>query len=163
MPAQWPQLRLHQQFANESQLKLADSGGALQGQSAGLKTVLITGDNPRAAQSIASRVGIDEVFSGIRPEGKAELVKQLQERGAKVAYYDPYVPVIKPTREHSHWAGTKSVEWNKHTITGSDCVLLATNHACFNYKELADWAVCIVDTRNAMSGFATRPGQVWKA
>jgi UDP-N-acetyl-D-glucosamine dehydrogenase len=91
------------------------------------------------------------------------LMEMLKERGAKVAYYDPYVPVIKPTREHSHWAGTKSVEWNKHTITSSDCVLLATNHACFNYKELADWAVCIVDTRNAMSGFSTRPGQVWKA
>jgi UDP-N-acetyl-D-glucosamine dehydrogenase len=91
------------------------------------------------------------------------LMEMLKARGAQVAYHDPYVPVIKPTREHAHWAGTKSVEWNKHTITGFDCVLLATNHACFNYKELAEWAACIVDTRNAMSGFPTRPGQVWKA
>jgi UDP-N-acetyl-D-glucosamine dehydrogenase len=30
------------------------------------------------------------------------LMDLLQERGAEVAYYDPYVPVIKLTREHSH-------------------------------------------------------------
>ena len=41
------------------------------------------------------------------------LMDLLHKRGAKVAYYDPYVPVIRPTREHPHWAGTKSVRWNR--------------------------------------------------
>src|SRR5215470_12492342 len=91
------------------------------------------------------------------------LMEMLSERGAKVAYYDPYVPVIRPTREHAHWAGTKSVQWDRKTIAGYDLVLIATNHASVNYKELAEWADCIVDTRNAMNGIATRPGQVWKA
>jgi UDP-N-acetyl-D-glucosamine dehydrogenase len=91
------------------------------------------------------------------------LMEMLKERGAKVAYHDPYVPSIKPTREHPHWAGTKSTEWNKDTIAAFDCVLIATNHDCFNYQELADWAACIVDTRNAMAGVATRPDQLWKA
>jgi UDP-N-acetyl-D-glucosamine dehydrogenase len=91
------------------------------------------------------------------------LMEMLQGRGAKVAYYDPYVPVIRPTREHKHWAGTKSVEWNRQVFESYDCVLIATNHACVDYKELAEWASCIVDTRNAMAGIATRPGQVWKA
>jgi len=91
------------------------------------------------------------------------LMEMLQERGAKVAYYDPYVPVIKPTREHAHWAGTRSVAWNKKTITTFDAVLIATNHACVNYEQLADWTECIVDTRNAMAKVGTSPGQVWKA
>jgi UDP-N-acetyl-D-glucosamine dehydrogenase len=91
------------------------------------------------------------------------LMEMLKQRGAKVAYHDPYVPVIKPTREHPHWAGTKSTHWNKETIAAFDCVLIATNHACFNYQELSDWSTCIVDTRNAMAGIATRPGQLWKA
>ena len=88
------------------------------------------------------------------------LMEMLKARGAKVAYYDPYVPVIKPTREHAHWAGTKSVAWNKETITAFDVVLIATNHACVNYQELADWTECIVDTRNAMAGVPTlaQPG-----
>jgi len=91
------------------------------------------------------------------------LMDMLKERGAKVAYYDPYVPVIKPTREHGHWAGTKSVEWTREAITGFDVVLIATNHASVNYKQLADWTECIVDTRNAMAGIATLPNHVWKA
>ena len=91
------------------------------------------------------------------------LMEMLQARGAKVDYYDPYVPVIKQTREHAHWAGTKSVAWNKQAITTFDAVLIATNHACVNYQELADWTACIVDTRNAMASIGTLPGQVWKA
>jgi UDP-N-acetyl-D-glucosamine dehydrogenase len=91
------------------------------------------------------------------------LMEMLKERGAKVAYYDPYVPVIKPTREHAHWAGTKSVAWDKETITGFDAVLIATNHACIKYQELANWTECIVDTRNAMAVVPTLPNQVWKA
>ncbi|MDB6077314.1 MAG: UDP-N-acetyl-D-glucosamine dehydrogenase, partial [Akkermansiaceae bacterium] len=37
------------------------------------------------------------------------------------------------------------------------------NHASVNYQELADWAPCIVDSRNAMNAIKTKPGQVWKA
>jgi len=91
------------------------------------------------------------------------LMEMLTARGAKVAYYDPYVPIIRPTREHAHWAGTKSVEWNRETVAGYDLVLIATNHASVNYKELAEWAPCIVDTRNAMGVIETKPNQVWKA
>jgi len=91
------------------------------------------------------------------------LMEMLSALGAKVAYYDSYVPVIRPTREHAHWAGTKSVGWDRKTIAEYDLVLIATNHASVNYTELSEWADCIVDTRNAMNGIATRPGQVWKA
>ena len=91
------------------------------------------------------------------------LMDMLKERGAKVSYHDPYVPVVRPTREHPHWAGTPSVPWNRETLQGFDAVLLATNHQSVNYQELADWAPCIIDTRNAMASIKTKPGQVWKA
>jgi len=91
------------------------------------------------------------------------LLNLLEERGADVAYYDPYVPVIRPTREHPHWAGTRSVSWDRPTLVSYDAVIIATNHQVVNYQELADWATCIVDTRNAMVQIKTKPGQVWKA
>jgi len=91
------------------------------------------------------------------------LMNLLKERGAEPAYYDPYVPVIRPTREHPHWAGTRSVAWNRQTVEGFDAVIIATNHQAVNYQELADWSPCIVDTRNAMATIKTKPGQVWKA
>jgi UDP-N-acetyl-D-glucosamine dehydrogenase len=91
------------------------------------------------------------------------LMEALSKRGAKIAYHDPYVPAIKPTREHAHWAGTQSVKWDRQTVSAFDLVLIATNHTCVNYQELADWSPCIVDTRNAMAAIKTTPGQVWKA
>jgi UDP-N-acetyl-D-glucosamine dehydrogenase len=91
------------------------------------------------------------------------LMDLLCARGAEVEYYDPYVPVIKPTREHSHFAGKKSVEWSRTTISEFDLALIATNHSCVQYHELGEWARCIVDTRNAMAGVAATHGKVWKA
>ena len=91
------------------------------------------------------------------------LMDLLSGRGAEVEYYDPYVPVIKPTREHSHFAGKQSVDWGQTAISSFDLVLIATNHSCVNYKELGDWAQCIVDTRNAMAGIAGARVKVWKA
>ena len=91
------------------------------------------------------------------------LLDLFHKRGAKVAYYDPYVPVIRPTREHPHWAGLRSVGWNRRVVAGFDAVVIATRHQSVNYSELAQWASCIVDTRNAMAGLATKPGQVRKA
>jgi UDP-N-acetyl-D-glucosamine dehydrogenase len=91
------------------------------------------------------------------------LLEMLSHGGSVVAYYDPYVPRIGLTREHPHWAGTESVAWDKATISGFDLVVIATAHASVDYRQLAEWAPCIVDTRNAMAGINTAMGQVWKA
>ena len=91
------------------------------------------------------------------------LMELLKARGAEAAYYDPYVPIIRPTREHAHWAGTRSVEWNRQIVGSFDAAIVATNHQVVNYQELADWSPCIVDTRNAMAGVKVKDGQVWKA
>ena len=66
----------------------------------------------------------------------------LKERGADVAYYDPYVPTIPMTREHAHWAGTLSVSWDEATLREFDAVLIATNHQSINYQELAQRGRC---------------------
>lgn len=91
------------------------------------------------------------------------LLDLLKRRGAEVAYYDPYVPVIRPSREHSHWAGTRSIEWSEQVVRSFDAVVITTNHKAVNYKELAAWTECILDTRNALAGVDSLPGQVWKA
>jgi len=91
------------------------------------------------------------------------LMELLKQRGADVAYYDPHVPVIRPSREHSHWAGTRSATWNKETISSFDLVLIATAHDAMNYKELTEWSNCIVDTRNALADVKVKPGTIWKA
>src|ERR1700722_2160085 len=91
------------------------------------------------------------------------LMTLLKERGVEVSYYDTYVPVIKLTRQHPQWAGPKSVPWHSKTIQQQDLILIATKHTNVDYAALGKWAVCIVDTRNAMAGIPTREGQVRKA
>ena len=91
------------------------------------------------------------------------LMDLLAARGAKVAYHDPHVPVIKPTREHPHWAGTKSVKWNRKTISAFDAVLISTAHGAVDYAQLAEWSPLIVDTRNVLAGIKTAGGKIWKA
>lgn len=91
------------------------------------------------------------------------LMDHYHQLGAQVEYHDPHVPEIRPTRDHPHWAGKKSVDWNRETISSFDVVVISTNHSLVNYKELAEWAECIVDTRNALNGLAVKQGQVWKA
>lgn len=91
------------------------------------------------------------------------LLDLLKNRGAEVAYHDPFVPVINPTREHAHWTGTRSVPWNKETVSSYDAVLISTAHDAVNYKELGNWAKCIIDTRNAMKQVPNPAAKVYKA
>jgi UDP-N-acetyl-D-glucosamine dehydrogenase len=91
------------------------------------------------------------------------LLDLFKERGAKMAYFDPHVPVIRPSREHGHWAGTKSVPWTEKSISSYDAVVISTNHKKANNQQLADWAQVIVDTRNAMADVKVKAGKVWKA
>ena len=51
----------------------------------GLKTLLLTGDHPQAARAVAAQVGIDDVRAGVKPDGKAEVVRTMQGNQRRVA------------------------------------------------------------------------------
>jgi heavy metal translocating P-type ATPase len=50
------------------------------------RLVLLTGDRQDKAEALAHELGMDAVYAECPPEGKAEVVKQLQAQGAKVAF-----------------------------------------------------------------------------
>lgn len=51
----------------------------------GLRVVMVTGDNEVTAKAVAERLGIDQVFAGVLPKQKAEIIKRLQADGRRVA------------------------------------------------------------------------------
>ena len=51
----------------------------------GLRPVLLTGDNERAARAVAAQVGIDDVVAEVLPQDKVDVVRRLQEDGRVVA------------------------------------------------------------------------------
>jgi UDP-N-acetyl-D-glucosamine dehydrogenase len=72
------------------------------------------------------------------------IMEKLQAKGAIVEYNDPYVPIIKPTREHPQFIGKKSVE-----ISGKyDLLLISTAHDEYKKMNLIKLGVPILDTRN---------------
>jgi UDP-N-acetyl-D-glucosamine dehydrogenase len=85
------------------------------------------------------------------------LLERIKETGAEVAYYDPYIPVIKPSREHAHWAGTPSIPWNQQTIESFDAVLISTGHKNVDYDQLLQWSRLIIDTRNVFAAHDGHP------
>jgi UDP-N-acetyl-D-glucosamine dehydrogenase len=77
------------------------------------------------------------------------LIELLENRGAKVSYYDPYVPVIPDTREHMRLSGRRSREWRPAEFAAYDAVLIVADHDGIDYREIAKNARLVVDTRNA--------------
>ena len=78
------------------------------------------------------------------------IVEHLQERGANVDYYDPYVPEMPLTREHPQLAGRRSVPWTAESIAGYDAAVICTDHDEVDYGLLVEHARLIVDSRNVI-------------
>jgi UDP-N-acetyl-D-glucosamine dehydrogenase len=75
-----------------------------------------------------------------------ELIEMLQERGADVAYCDPYVPVARPGRKHD--LGLTSVPCTAAEFAKYDAVLVSTPHSQFRNPELYTGVRLAIDSRN---------------
>jgi UDP-N-acetyl-D-glucosamine dehydrogenase len=78
------------------------------------------------------------------------LMEKLEALGATVDYHDPHVPVIRPSREYSHFAERQSVPWTAEAMSQYDAALIATAHDSVDHTQLTEWIPCVVDTRNAL-------------
>ncbi len=88
----------------------------------------------------AYKANVDDM----RESPSLELIELLEAKGAKVAYHDPWVPILPATREHASLAGRTS----QPIAPTYDCFLIATAHSSFKPDEILAQGVPVVDTRN---------------
>lgn len=74
------------------------------------------------------------------------LMEKLEDMGAVVSYNDPYIPVIKPTRQFVRFAGKKSSEINSNY----DLILISTPHDEYTNIDFKSFRIPVVDTRNVI-------------
>jgi UDP-N-acetyl-D-glucosamine dehydrogenase len=129
------------------------------------KTVLALNGRGLAAKGarvlvlgLAYKPDVDDV----RESPSFELIEKLEELGAEVDYNDPHVPQTRHTRRWGN-LGKRSVPLTPETLAAYDCVLVATNHADYNWQMVADHSKLIVDTRNALKGLARKRDNVVSA
>lgn len=111
---------------------LSDRGKALKGAK-----ILLVG--------LAYKKDVDDV----RESPAFVLWELLQERGAEVAYHDPFATVVPRTREHAQFAGIKSVELTPENLETYAAVLIVTDHTTVDYERIVRHAALTIDTRNA--------------
>jgi UDP-N-acetyl-D-glucosamine dehydrogenase len=89
--------------------------------------------------------------SDIRESPSLEIYRLLREQKAVVEYNDPYVPQFYDENKNL----VKSVSLDYTSLNKYDCVVLCTDHSCYDYAQIFANAQLIVDTRNAFKDFVS--------
>ncbi len=90
---------------------------------------------------IAYKKNVDDM----RESPSVEMMDLLRDKGALVTYSDPHVPRFPEMRKYRF--DLESVPLNAYTLAAADCVLLATDHARFDFDLIRAHARLIVDSR----------------
>lgn len=97
---------------------------------------------------IAYKKNVDDM----RESPSVFMMEKLRGLGAIISYSDPHVRVFPKMREHSFDLST--VQLSAESIAAYDCVLLATDHDCFDYELIGSSAQLVIDCRGRFKTIA---------
>ncbi|HWA03733.1 MAG TPA: nucleotide sugar dehydrogenase [Rhizomicrobium sp.] len=103
----------------------------------------------REANVLVMGVAYKKNVDDLRESPALRIMEIIKEQGGSIAYHDPYIPEILPTREHANLQGMRSVTFDEPTVSGFDAVLITTDHSNVDYASLVKWSRLVIDTRNA--------------
>jgi UDP-N-acetyl-D-glucosamine dehydrogenase len=98
-------------------------------------------------------IGYKRDIDDIRESPALDVMHVLRQRGARVSYADPHVPLLRAR----DWPGNedlRSVDLTREALAACDCAVIVTDHKAFDWPMVADAAPLIVDTRNALGASA---------
>ncbi len=96
---------------------------------------------------VAYKRDIDDV----RESPALSIIKKLQQKGAIVAYSDPYIDKTVMYEELGNHI--ENVTLDRTVLKYSDAVVIVTDHTCFDYSFIVENAPLVIDTRNSTRKF----------
>jgi len=108
---------------------------------------------------IAYKKNVDD----LRESPALAIMELLAARGAMLAYHDPHVLRITPTREYAHLTGRRSTALTAAALARVDAVLIVTDHDAVDYALVVEKAPLVIDTRNVIARKGLKGAHVVKA
>jgi UDP-N-acetyl-D-glucosamine dehydrogenase len=103
------------------------------------------GKSVRGSNVLVLGVAYKKDIDDIRESPALDIIRLLEQQGARVTYHDPHVASFK---EDGH--EMKSVAFGPEQVAAADCVMIVTDHSSIDYRMVRDTAKLVVDTRHAM-------------
>jgi UDP-N-acetyl-D-glucosamine dehydrogenase len=105
------------------------------------------GHSVRGARVLVLGVAYKPNVADTRDSPALEIIDTLVEKGAVVAYHDPFVPALAV-----NGLDLRAVSWPAADLAAYDLVLVLTAHTAYDWPAIVRAAPLIVDTRNATDG-----------
>jgi UDP-N-acetyl-D-glucosamine dehydrogenase len=108
---------------------------------------------------VAYKKNIDDT----RESPALTIIELLERRGAEVAFHDPFLTEIPPTREHPQFTGLRSTALTEAALAGFDAAIVCTDHDPIDYRLVVEHCPLVIDTRNACARRGLAGAHVVKA
>jgi UDP-N-acetyl-D-glucosamine dehydrogenase len=105
------------------------------------------GKSIKGAKVLVLGLAYKKDVDDLRESPSITMIEMLKRRGAKVDYNDPYIPRTHRQREHNLRMTSKRID--ARSLEAYDCVLIATDHSCYDYDMIVEHSQLVVDSRNA--------------
>jgi UDP-N-acetyl-D-glucosamine dehydrogenase len=87
----------------------------------------------------------------LRESPSLTILELLRDKGAIVAYNDPYFPTVGHGRHYDLNMTSTSLD-NPDTLAEFDAVVVVTDHSSYDFKAIVEQSQLVIDTRNATKG-----------
>ena len=109
-----------------------------------MATLNVSGKSLNGAHVLVLGVAYKKDIEDVRESPSLKLIQLLREKGATLSYNDPYVGKIQIAED-----AMTSVELKDEILSSADCVVIGTDHSCYDYQHIVDVASLVFDTRGA--------------
>jgi len=119
------------------------------------------GKKIKGAKVLVLGVAYKKDIDDVRESPAVKVVELLRQRGIRVCYHDPYVPVYPKGRKGD--LGLSSRKLTAGLLSSVDAAMILTDHSCIDYQWVVDHAPLVIDTRNATHGIRRGGRKIVKA